>query len=350
MKGFAYIEKEKTGFIDIPKPELKSDYDVLIKMKLVAPCTTDIEMVKAGTSIPNRVLGHEGVGVIEQVGSKVRFLKVGDRVAVPESVPAFDSDEGLNGVANWSMNPPSIRMADPTTQGQFTEYVIHERADGSLYPLPDEVSDEQAIMLTDMIPTAYTGINYLDIKLGETVAIIGIGPVGLMAVELAKLSGASRIFAVGSRKASVDVAKKMGATDIIDYHNGSISEQIVNLNNGEVDKVLIAGGKSDILVEAFKVCRRGGRIANIATYYDNSQTLVSLLTNPILSYDKEFRSLNFYSDRLQQKRCIDLIKYGKLHPEYLITHRYNGLESIEQAFYDMSKKNDDMIKPIVKIY
>ncbi len=349
MKGFAYIEKGKTGFIDVPKPKLKSDYDVLIKMSLLAPCTTDIEMVKVGASLPNRILGHEGVGIIEEVGSKVRFLKVGDRVAVPESVPSFDSDEGLNGVANWSMNPPSIRMADPTTQGQFTEYVIHERADGSLYPLPNEVSDEQAIMLTDMIPTAYTGINYLDIKLGETIAIIGIGPVGLMAVELAKLSGASRIFAVGSRKSCVEVAKKMGATDIIDYHNGSISEQIIELNNGEVDKVLIAGGQSDIFIEAFKMCCRGGKIANVATYYENNPKELSILTDPILSYDKEFRSLNFYSDRLQQKRCIDLIKYKKLHPEYLITHRYSGLESIEQAFYDMSLKNQNMIKPVVKL-
>ncbi len=349
MRGFAYIEKGKTGFIDVPKPKLKNDYDVLIKMSLVAPCTTDIEMVKVGASLPNRILGHEGVGIIEEVGSKVRFLKVGDRVAVSESVPSFDSDEGLNGVANWSMNPPSIRMADPTTQGQFTEYVIHERADGSLYPLPNGVSDEQAIMLTDMIPTAYTGINYLDIKLGETIAIIGIGPVGLMAVELAKLSGASRIFAIGSRKSCVEVAKKMGATDIIDYHNGSISEQIIKLNNGEVDKVLIAGGQSDIFVEAFKMCKRGGKIANVATYYENNPKSLSILTDPILTYDKEFRSLNFYSDRLQQKRCIDLIRYGKLHPEYLITHRYNGLESIEQSFYDMSLKNPDMIKPVVKI-
>ncbi len=348
MKGFAYTGNGM-GWVDVPKPELKSEYDVLIKMRLVAPCTTDIEMASVGACLPGRILGHEGVGVIEQVGSKVKYLKAGDRVAVPESVPVFDSDEGLNGVANWSFDPPAIRMADPTTQGQFTEYVIHERADGSLCPLPDDVTDEQAVMLTDMIPTAYTGIDYLNIRLGETVAIIGIGPVGLVAVELAALSGASRIFAVGSRKLCVETAKKMGATDIIDYHKGSVSEQIIALNSGCVDKVLIAGGKSDIFTEAFRMCRRGGRIANIATFYEPQPKAITTLTDAMLSYDKEFRSLNFYSDRLRQKRCIELIRRGKLHPEYLVTHRYQGLENIEKAFYDMAEKNQDMIKPVVRL-
>ena len=91
-------------------------------------------------------------------------------------------------------------------------------------------------------------------------------------------------------------------------------------------------------------CSESNDIKNILTKKE-----LSILTDPILSYDKEFRSLNFYSDRLQQKRCIDLIKYKKLHPEYLITHRYSGLESIGQAFYDMSIKNPDMIKPVVKL-
>ena len=116
-----------------------------------------------------------------------------------------------------------------------------------------------------------------------------------------------------------------------------------------MDKVLIAGGKSDIFEEAFKMCRRGGKIANVATFYETTPKAITTLTDAMLSYDKEFRSLNFYSDRLQQKRCIDLIKYGKLHPEYLVTHRYQGLDNIEKAFYDMSQKNQDMIKPVVKL-
>lgn len=348
MKGFAFTGKWM-GWIDVPKPQLKSEYDVLIKMRLVAPCTTDIEMAASGACLPGRILGHEGVGIIEQAGSKVRYLKAGDRVAVPESVPVFDSDEGLNGVANWSFDPPAIRMADSATQGQFTEYAVHERADGSLCPLPDEVSDEQAVMLADMIPTAYTGIDNLDIRLGESVAVVGIGPVGLMGVELAAISGAARIFAVGSRKVCVETARKMGATDLIDYHQGSISAQIMALNGGCVDKVLIAGGQSDIFEEAFKICRRGGKIANVATFYEKQPRAIAALTDAMLSYDKEFRSLNFYSDRLQQKRCVELIRRGKLHPEYLVTHRYQGLESIEKAFYDMAAKNQDMIKPVVKL-
>jgi threonine dehydrogenase-like Zn-dependent dehydrogenase len=342
MRGFAMLEKGKTGIIEKPDPVIKNPTDAIIKVTAVAPCTSDVHLVESGAfkSMYGNFIGHESVGVVQEVGSAVKGFKPGDRVAVPDISPFWDSMEAQDGMPNFS--PGSGRTTNPDLQGMFAEYIHFERADSGLAHIPDNVTDAQAVMAVDMIPTPATAIPFLDIKLGETVVVIGIGPVGLMGVGLVVLNGAGRIFGVGSRPACFEVARKMGATDLINYKEGSIKDQILAKNGGPVDKVLVCGGDSDVLMEAFGMCKRGGHIASVAMFSTPTAQIPAFGNS-----DKEYRAFQIYNGRLFIERLLNLIAYERIHPEYAVSHVMHGLDSIPEAFQMMTVKKPDMIKPVV---
>lgn len=130
--------------------------------------------------------------------------------------------------------------------------------------LPKEINVVDACMLSDMVPTGFHGVELADVQFGDVVLVIGIGPVGLMAVAGANMRGAARIIAVGSRPVCVEAAKKYGASDIINYKNGSIEDQVMQLTDGKgVDRVIIAGGTVDTFASAVKALKPGGKIGSV---------------------------------------------------------------------------------------
>lgn len=156
-------------------------------------------------------------------------------------------------------------------------------------------------MLCDMIPTGFHGVELADVQFGDKVLVIGIGPVGLMSVAGAAIRGASEIYAVGSRPNCIEIAKEFGATHIINYRNGSIEEQVMNLTSGKgVDKVVIAAGLMP-----------GGR--------------------------------------LRMEKLISLIETKRICPSRLVTHQFHGFDKVEEALLMMKDKPKDLIKPIVFI-
>ena len=132
--------------------------------------------------------------------------------------------------------------------GVFSEFFHVNDADGNLALLPDNINTVDACMLSDMVPTGFHGVELADVQFGDTVLVVGIGPVGLMSIAGSSLRGASRIIAVGTRPNCVEAAKKYGASEFVNYKNGPIHEQVLAMTNGKgVDKVVIAGGEVDTL-------------------------------------------------------------------------------------------------------
>jgi len=345
MKGFAMLGERKTGIIEKPNPTIRYPTDAIIKVTAVAPCTTEIHALE-NAAIPGMIgnfIGHEAVGVIDSVGSDVKDFKPGDRVVISDVSPDWNSLEAQDQIPGRSKG--CVRTSNPDMQGMFAEYVLYERADANLARIPDNVTDQQALMVVDMIATAAAPMDFLNIQLGETVAVLGIGPVGLMGVELSVLHGAGRVFAVGSRQACFDAALKLGATDCINYRKGSISKQILEQNGKPVDKVLICGGTADILSEALTICKTGGKIANVAIFYDVCNDNAQILD--FKHFAKDFKGFSLKSGRLFLERALAAIQYGRLHPEYIISHVMYGFESIPEAFELMSNKDPKMIKPVV---
>ena len=232
--------------------------------------------------------------------------------------------------------------------GVFAEYFHVNGADGNLAHLPDEVSVEQAVMISDMMTTGFYGAELADVKAGDEVAVFGIGPVGLMGVAGANMMGASRILAVGSRPEAVKVAKEYGASDIVDYHNGDTVEQIMELTDNQgVDKVIVAGGNEYSFGEALTILKTGGTLGNVL-HYDGVETIPM----PALSWgqglgDKTIRGGVCPGGRARMEQLVKLVQYGRLDSSKLISHKYNKFENIEDAMIIMRDKPKDLIKPAV---
>jgi threonine dehydrogenase-like Zn-dependent dehydrogenase len=233
--------------------------------------------------------------------------------------------------------------------GVFAEFFHVNQADANLAILPEGIAPEAALMTVDMASTGFFGTELAEVGFGDTVAIIGIGPVGLMAVAGAKLRGAGRIIAVGTRPDCVKIAKEYGATDIVSYKEGDIAEQIIALTGGGSDKTIIAGGNQGTFTQAVAMTREMGIIANV-NFFDLKETLsMPALTWGLGMANKDIRGGFCPGGRVRIEKLLALIKYGRFDPSRIISHRFTGFEKIEEAFYLMDKKAPDLIKPVVFI-
>ncbi|MDB5096602.1 MAG: zinc-binding dehydrogenase family oxidoreductase [Cyanobacteria bacterium RYN_339] len=240
---------------DVPEPRIEQPTDAIVRLTASAICGTDLHMVRgtmAGMK-PGTILGHEGVGIVEALGKDVRNLKVGDRVVIPSTIGCGgcaycrDGYFAMCDVAN--PNGPLAGTAffgGPEQSGPFhgmqAEKVRVPYANVGLVKLPDAIPDEQAILLSDILPTAYFGAINAEIKRGNTVAVFGCGPVGLLAITCAQHLGAGRVFAIDSVKSRLEMARSMGA-EVIDFEQEDPVETLRRLTNGiGVDRAIDAVG------------------------------------------------------------------------------------------------------------
>lgn len=349
MKGFAMLSVGKVDWIEKEKPTA-GPYDAIVKPIAVAPCTSDIHTVFEGAlgDRKDMILGHEAVGEVVEVGSEVKDFKPGDKVVVPAITPDWRSMESQRGFPQHSGEMLAGWKFSNFKDGVFAEYFHVNDADMNLAILPEGLSIEAGVMITDMVTTGFHGAELADIKLGDVVAVIGIGPVGLMSVAGAKILGAGRIIGVGSRKALVDAAKFYGATDIVNYREGPVDEQIMELTNGKgVDKVIIAGAKPDIMKTAIKIVKPGGRVSNVNYFGEGDAIPIPRVEWGCGMAHKAIIGGLTPGGRDRMERLIDLVMYNRVEPDRLVTHKFHGFEHVEEALMMMKEKQDDMIKPLV---
>jgi threonine dehydrogenase-like Zn-dependent dehydrogenase len=350
MKGLARIAQDELGWVEKEKPKC-GPYDAIVRPIALAPCTSDVHIVWGHAYMsdePNRIVGHESTGVVEEVGSMVKDFKPGDRVIVPAITPDFKTVNSQKGFGQHAYGMGTGMTFITFKDGVFAEYFHVNDADANLALLPDDVTLEQAVMISDMMTTGFYGAELADIKPGDEVAVFGIGPVGLMGVAGASFMGASRILAVGSRPTAIKVAKEYGASEIIDYHNGNTVEQIMELTDNQgVDKVVIGGGNANTLSEALEVLKVGGTIGNVL-HYDGVETIpISALGWGAGLADKTIRGGVCPGGRARMEQLVKLVQYGRFDSSKLITHKYNKCENIEDAMIVMRDKPKDLIKPAV---
>lgn len=349
MKGFAMLSIGKVGWIEVEKPKA-GPFDAIVRPLAVAPCTSDIHTVFEGAigERHNMILGHEAVGEVVEVGSEVKDFKPGDRVVVPAITPDWRTSEVQRGYHQHSGGMLAGWKFSNIKDGVFGEFFHVNDADMNLAHLPKEIPLEAAVMIPDMMTTGFHGAELADIELGATVAVLGIGPVGLMAVAGAKLRGAGRIIAVGSRPVCIDAAKYYGATDIVNYKNGPIESQIMDLTEGKgVDAAIIAGGNADIMATAVKIVKPGGTIANVNYFGEGDVLPVPRLEWGCGMAHKAIKGGLCPGGRLRMERLIDLVFYKRVDPSKLVTHVFQGFDNIEKALMLMKDKPKDLIKPVV---
>jgi len=349
LKGYAMLGIGRTGWIEKDRPVCGA-LDAVCRPIALAPCTSDIHTVWAGAlgERKDMILGHEAVAEIVEVGALVRDFRPGDKVLVPAITPDWGSVEAQAGYSMHSGGMLAGWKFSNFKDGVFGEYFHVNEADANLALLPDGMSLEAAAMLSDMVPTGLHGVELADVQFGDTVAVIGIGPVGLMAVAGAAIRGASQIYAVGSRKNCCDLALEFGATEIVNYRNGAIDDQILDLTCGRgVDRVIIAGGDNDTFAQAVRMLRPGGVIGNVNYLGEGDTISVPRVEWGCGMGHKRIAGGLMPGGRLRMEKLARLAMSGRLHPEKLITHRFNGFEGVEDALMLMKDKPRDLIKPIV---
>lgn len=349
MKGFAMLGIGKTGWIEKEKPEC-GPLDAIVTPIAVSPCTSDVHTVWEGALGERRdmILGHEAVGEIAQVGSLVKTLKPGDRVIVPAITPDWGSLEAQGGYSMHSGGMLAGWKFSNFKDGVFGEYFHVNEADANLARLPEGVDPASAVMLSDMVPTGFHGAELADVQYGDTVCVIGIGPVGLMSVAGAALRGASHLYAVGSRPNCVQAAREYGATDIVNYKEGDIVEQILEKTHGKgVDKVIVAGGDNDTFIQAVQMLKPGGIVGNVNYLGSGDYVRVPRVEWGCGMGHKTIRGGLMPGGRLRMEKLCSLLETGRLDTSKLLTHRFQGFEHMEEALMLMKDKPKDLIKPVV---
>lgn len=253
MKAVVYHGVGDIRVDDVPEPSISAPTDAIVRLSASAICGTDLHFVR-GTmvgTVEGRVLGHEGVGVVEQVGDDIRNLEIGDRVVVCSTIGCDSCSYCRAGYFSQCDNanpngPTTAFFGGPDAAGGYdgmqAEKVLVPFAHVTCVKLPDEVSDDQAILLSDIFPTGWFGAEAAEITQGDVVAVLGCGPVGLFAIDSAQLQGAGRVLAVDQHADRLAAARRLGA-ETIDFSAEDAVETLQRLTGGAgPDRIIDAVG------------------------------------------------------------------------------------------------------------
>lgn len=345
MKGLIHTGK---GAVELGERPIvhPGPREALVKTTMVATCNTDFEIVEEMIMPPSvgRFVGHEGVGVVVEVGEEVKLFKPGDRICVPSLTPSWDDTEtqwgwpqfGRGGMAfDWCLE----------RDGMWGEYFRVRNVDMNCAKIPDSVNDVQAVMVTDMMSTAWHGVDNAGISLGDSVAVFGIGPVGLCAIGAAVLKGAGRLYAIGTNPKGVELARMYGATDVVSYKDGDIVQQILEKNNGPVDVAVVAGGPQDCIRQAIEMVRGGGNVCSVNAFYEDVVIPVGSWNSGMKT--QTIRGWQCTGGRVLFEHMLAMIECGRFDPEPIVTHKFSGFDELEKCLW--AKKDHDCIKPVCSL-
>jgi threonine dehydrogenase-like Zn-dependent dehydrogenase len=349
LRGFGMHSINNVGWLEKERPEC-GPLDAIIRPTIITPCSSDTHVAHGGMGpVEDRILGHEAVGIVDEVGPYVRRFKVGDLVAVPCVTPNWLS-RGVQNFRSFShdQGPSGSFKFVAHKDGVMGEFFHVNMADPNLAHIHEGVSPEAALMTVDMMSTGFHGVELADVGIGEKVVVIGIGPIGLMAIAAAALRGASQIIGVGTRPRATEVAMSYGASQIISYKDGPLEQQVMELTNGKgPHKVIVAGGGPAAFAEAVRMTRPNGVISNVNFFDVSDEIAIAPLDWGLGMGDKDIRGSFCPGGGKRIQRLINMIEYQRIDPTKLITHRFHGMDAIADAFDLMDKKAPDLIKPIV---
>jgi alcohol dehydrogenase len=325
---------------EIDVPTIQKASDAIIRITLTTICGSDLHLIHGQTVVdPESPIGHECVGVVEEVGSDVSNFKPGDRVIVPTFTHCgncFFCKKGSTsqcekgGIIGFG----SIRGG---LGGAQTEYVRVPFADMSLVKTPDSLTDEDVLFVGDVIATAYFALENVPIKPGDTVAIVGPGPVGLAVQEIAPVFGAGKIIMIGTREYRMEVAKQRGAT-LINPNEESAPEKVLKLTNGYgADVVVECAGTPDSFKIAFESVRKGGSVSLMGMW---GEPIEVPLNDMVMNNITIFTGL---VDCNHLEEIVQLIEAGRINTNFLITHRMK-LDDILEAYRIFENKEDNVLK------
>jgi len=343
MKALVYHGPGQKSWDEVPDPVIKNPTDVIVRMVATTICGTDLHILKGDVPevAPGRILGHEGIGVITEVGSGVTQLAIGDRVIL-SCVSACGSCANCHqGLYSHCLNPEGIPgigwIFGYMIDGTQAEYVRVPFAENSVYKVPDGVTDAQGILLSDILPTGFEiGVQYGNVKPGDVVAVVGSGPVGLSAVMTAQLYGPAKVIAIDVDDARLVRAKDFGATDTVNSGDADWKEQVLALTDGAgVDVAIEAVGVPETFTMAVDLVRPGGHVANVGVHGKPAELALNKLWIRNITITTGLVNTN------TSAMLLKLLAQHRLPVDKFVTHEFtfDQLEEAYEVFGNAAKHN-----------
>jgi threonine dehydrogenase-like Zn-dependent dehydrogenase len=347
MQAFVMEELGEVGFVEKEKPEVGPN-DARLRPTKGLVCTSDVHTVHGAIGEREDItLGHEVVGVVDDVGSEVEDFQPGGPVVVGAITPDWGSAAAQDGHSSQSNEALGGWKFANVKDGVFAEYVHVNEADANLALIPDGVTDEEAVYVTDMMSTGFMGAENADIPVGGTVAVFAQGPVGLMATKGAGLQGAGRIIAVETEPNRQELARRYGADDIVDFAEGDPVAQIMDLTDDEgVDAAIEALGRTDTFEQCVAVTKPGGTISNVGYHGEGEFVNIPREAWGVGMAEKTIATGLCPGGRVRLQRLLRLLESGRVDPTPMTTHEF-PFERTDEAFELMETKDDDVIKPLI---
>ena len=350
MKALVFHGVNDIRVDEVPRPRAGVG-EAVIRITLTTICGTDLHIVRGEYPVrPGLVIGHEPVGVIEELGPGVTGFEAGDRVLVGAITPCGQCRACLSGQLSQCGHGAGYEALGGwrfgnTINGAQAEYLLVPHAQANLAKIPDELTDEQVVLLADIASTGFSGAESGNVRIGDAVVVFAQGPIGLCATAGAKLMGAALIIGVDSDETRLDMSRRLGADVTLNYLEVDVVEKVKRLTGGGADVAIEALGMQETFENALRCLRPGGTLSSLGVYSGKLQ----------VPYDAFAAGLGDYritttlcpGGKERMRRLMEVVKGGRVDFTPLLTHTFS-LDEIKEGYRVFGERIDGALKVAIK--
>jgi threonine dehydrogenase-like Zn-dependent dehydrogenase len=351
MQAACFVEKGKIQLREVPQP-VAGPGEALIRISLTTICGTDVHILKGEYPVrPGLTVGHEPVGVVEEVGVGVRGFAKGDRVIVGAITPCgqcracLSNDgaqcghggDGIEAIGGWRFGN--------TINGCQAEYVLVPDAQANLARIPSELTDEEVLMCPDIMSTGIAGAESGGVRIGDAVAVFAQGPIGLCATAGARLSGAALVIAVECVPKRQEMARRMGADIVLDPKQQDVVAEIKRMTGGGVDVAIEALGLQTTFENCLRSVRPGGVVSSLGVYSGHLAMPLDAIAAGL--GDHTVRTTLCPGGKERMRRLMSIVRAKRFPFRDLVTHTFR-LSQIEAAYDLFSHQRDGVLKVAIR--
>jgi threonine dehydrogenase-like Zn-dependent dehydrogenase len=331
---------------EIPRP-CAGVGEAVLRITLTTICGTDLHILRGEYPVkPGLVIGHEPVGVVTELGPGVTGYAVGDRVLVGAITPCGQCQACLSGHLSQCGHGSGYQALGGwrfgnTINGAQAEYLLVPNAQANLAKIPEELTDEQVVLLADIASTGFSGAESGGVKIGDAVVVFAQGPIGLCATAGARLMGAALVIGVDGDEARLKMAQRMGANVVLDYRAVDVKEEVKRLTNGGADVAIEALGTQQTFEQALRCLRPGGTLSSLGVYAGKLHIPYDAFAAGIGDYRIVTTLCPGGKERM--RRLMEVVRHGRVDLTPLLTHRY-ALNDIVEAYQLFGERRENVVK------
>lgn len=350
MKANVFHGKDDIRVEEVKRPRAGVG-DAVVRVTLTTICGTDLHIVRGEYPVkPGLIIGHEPVGVIEELGTGVTGYAVGDRVLVGAITPCGQCRACLSGQLSQCGHGGGYEAIGGwrfgnTINGAQAEYVLVPSAQANLAKIPDELSDEQVVLLSDIASTGFSGAESGNIRIGDSVVVFAQGPIGLCATAGAKLMGATLVIGVDGDDNRLAMAKRMGADVTLDHRAVDVVAEVQRLTGGGADVAIEALGTQQTFESALRSLRPGGTLSSLGVYSGKLQIPYEAFAAGL--GDQRIVTTLCPGGKERMRRLMEVVRSGRVDFTPLLTHTF-PLEKIGEAYELFGGRKDGVLKVAIK--